>query len=73
MKNDFSLLILTLIATTATADDGLLNRELVGLRPVLQEYCLGCHSTAEKSGELDLERLKSLASVRKDVEPWQAP
>lgn len=72
MKNNFALLIFTLMATTATADDGLLNRELVGLRPVLKKYCLGCHSTAEKAGELDLERFKSLTSVRKDVEPWQA-
>lgn len=38
---------------------------------VLKTYCLGCHSTAEKQGELDLEQFHSVADMRRDVIPWQ--
>ena len=37
----------------------------------LQKYCLDCHSAAEKQGELDLERFRSVADMRRDVVPWQ--
>ncbi|MBK8091260.1 MAG: DUF1592 domain-containing protein [Verrucomicrobiaceae bacterium] len=40
-----SLLLALHAASSAHAD----------LRPILQTYCLGCHSTAEQKGELDLE------------------
>jgi DNA-binding IscR family transcriptional regulator len=38
---------------------------------VLQKYCLGCHSTAEQQGDLDLERFHSVTDIRGDVIPWQ--
>jgi hypothetical protein len=38
---------------------------------VLAEYCLGCHSSAEHQGELDLERFQSVSDIRRDVVPWQ--
>ena len=38
---------------------------------LLKLYCLDCHSTAEKQGELDLERFHSVAEMRQDVTPWQ--
>ncbi|MEJ7595937.1 MAG: c-type cytochrome domain-containing protein [Planctomycetaceae bacterium] len=38
---------------------------------VLQKYCLGCHSAAEKQGELDLEQFHSVADMRGNVVPWQ--
>lgn len=41
------------------------------VRPLLQRYCLQCHSTKEKKGSLDLERFTSLDLVRKDLGPWQ--
>jgi hypothetical protein len=41
------------------------------IRPVLQKYCLGCHSTKSKKGSLDLERFGSTDDIRKDVKPWQ--
>jgi hypothetical protein len=72
MQKALLILIPCLLAGTAVADDASLARELVDLRPVFQMYCLDCHSTQEKAGELDLERFTSLASVRKDVKPWQA-
>ncbi len=37
----------------------------------LKTYCLGCHSAAEKQGELDLEQFHSVADMRRDVIPWQ--
>ena len=41
------------------------------VRPMMQKYCLGCHSTEKHKGSLDLERFGTLAQVRKDVKPWQ--
>ena len=38
---------------------------------VLQKYCQGCHSAAEKQGELDLEQFHSVADMRGNVVPWQ--
>ncbi|MFO0807798.1 MAG: DUF1592 domain-containing protein [Gemmataceae bacterium] len=41
------------------------------VRPLVQRYCLGCHSTERKKGSLDLERFASLTDVRKDLKVWQ--
>ncbi len=40
-------------------------------KAVLQKYCVNCHSTEKKQGELDLERFKTVADLRQDVMPWQ--
>jgi hypothetical protein len=40
-------------------------------RPIIQRYCLECHSTKTREGELDLERFATLADVRKDSGAWQ--
>ena len=40
------------------------------IRPLLQQYCLTCHSTSRKIGELDLERFSDAAAVRRDLEVW---
>ena len=37
----------------------------------IKTYCLNCHSTAEKQGELDLEQFTSVADMRRNVVPWQ--
>ncbi len=42
------------------------------VRPLLKQYCLGCHSTELKKGELDLERFVSLDVARNDLKPWQS-
>jgi hypothetical protein len=42
------------------------------VRPLLDRYCLVCHSEKEKKGELDLARFTSVTVVRRDVKPWQA-
>ncbi len=35
------------------------------VRPVMKQFCLGCHSTEEEQGELDLERFATLDQVRR--------
>src|ERR1041384_6641125 len=42
-----------------------------GVRPVLKQYCLGCHSTEKHKGDLDLERFTTLDEVLKHPKPWQ--
>ena len=41
------------------------------IRPLLQQFCLECHSTLVKAGELDLERFATLADVRRGTKAWQ--
>jgi len=40
-------------------------------RPIMARYCLGCHSTAKKEGELDLERFGTLTDARRSPKAWQ--
>ena len=40
------------------------------IRPLLSRYCLGCHSTTKKVGELDLEQFTTFAAVRKGTKSW---
>ncbi|HKS38943.1 MAG TPA: DUF1592 domain-containing protein [Verrucomicrobiae bacterium] len=42
------------------------------IRPLLKEYCLGCHSTEKHKGDLDLERFTSLNEVMKHPRVWQS-
>lgn len=71
-QRTLQLLIFSFVTSTTVADDAVLQKGFEEVGAVLKEYCLGRHSTADKEGELDLERFTSLASVRKDVKPWQA-
>src|SRR5438552_4332372 len=41
------------------------------IRPLLKEFCLGCHSTEKHKGDLDLERFTSLSEVMKQPKVWQ--
>ena len=41
------------------------------VRPLLKEYCLGCHSTEKQKGDLDLERFTSAAEMLKHPKVWQ--
>ncbi len=43
-----------------------------GVRPLVQKYCVGCHSAAALKGGLDLERFAGTADVRRDLKVWQA-
>jgi hypothetical protein len=55
-----------LLAPTADADPF---REQI--RPMLQDACLGCHSTAKQKGDLDLEAFGDVASVRRRPKVWE--
>ncbi len=59
----------TLFLLPMTAADGPFERDL---QPVLKQYCLGCHSTARHTGDLDLERFTSQAEVLKHPKVWQS-
>src|SRR5260370_10174454 len=48
------------------------NEFAIVVQPLIQKYCLGCHATKKKKGDLDLERFASVEHVRKDLKPWQA-
>ena len=39
-------------------------------RPLLRGFCLDCHSTEPREGELDLERFTTLAEVRRGTKAW---
>ncbi len=41
------------------------------IRPLLQQYCLGCHSTEKHKGDLDLERFESLELILKQPGVWE--
>jgi len=41
------------------------------VRPLLQQFCLTCHSTKKREGELDLQRFRKLSDVRRDPRSWQ--
>src|SRR2546427_206082 len=40
------------------------------IRPLLKEFCLGCHSTEKHKGDIDLERFTSLSEVIKQPKVW---
>lgn len=41
------------------------------VRPLLVRYCLKCHSTRKRKGDLDLEQFASFANIGRDMRPWQ--
>ena len=41
------------------------------IRPLLARFCLECHSSKKREGELDLERFSRFADVRRDPAVWQ--
>lgn len=40
------------------------------IRPLLSTFCLDCHDSATKKGELDLERFDSLAAIAAEPKVW---
>lgn len=54
------------------ADEALqVEQQYSSVVPLMQQFCLDCHSTADAQGELDLERFQALEDMRADVKPWQ--
>ncbi len=40
------------------------------VRPLVTRYCLECHATGKREGELDLEQFATLASLRAGTKVW---
>ena len=40
------------------------------VRPLLKRFCLECHSSEQKKGELDLQKFTTLAEVRRRTKAW---
>ena len=60
----------TELANGATFDT--LEREYrIAIQPLLARFCLKCHSTGEKKGELDLERFDDLEALRAEPLVWR--
>ncbi len=64
------------MAADATADGTVsfesLSKDYDGkVRPILKQFCLGCHSTAKRKGELDLEVYAKLEDFRRSPQVWQ--
>lgn len=65
----FALVPLLLLGAAAQESD--LAREYrEKIRPLAARYCLDCHSTKDKKGDLDLERFASFDDIRKDTRAW---
>jgi hypothetical protein len=41
------------------------------IKPLVKQYCLGCHSTEKQKGDLDLERFKTIQDLIKTPKPWE--
>src|SRR5438045_8463494 len=66
-RHYFSL-CLVLIGALAAAEEPATFEQV---RPILNEYCIKCHSTAKHKGDLDLERFATLGEIRKNSKVWQ--
>src|SRR5688500_1925217 len=41
------------------------------IQPLLEQYCINCHSTEKQKGDLDLQPFASIESVKRDAKVWQ--
>lgn len=64
--------MLVITAVVGSADDAVLTKQFMDVRPLLRTFCHECHSSDARQGELDLERFETLEAVRQDLKPWQA-
>ena len=53
------------------AFDSLANEYREQVHGLVEKFCLECHSSEDKEGELDLERFATLAEVRRAPRAWQ--
>jgi len=63
-----AIVFLSLPLSVANDDVGRFQTEI---RPLLEKFCLDCHSTEEQEGELDLESFDTLEAIRGDGKVWQ--
>jgi hypothetical protein len=66
--------LLTFLGSGAVADEP--TADLGGqfntrIHPLVQQYCLDCHSAKKHKGKVDLERFASAADIGGDLETWR--
>ncbi len=66
-RNGIPAVVLLLAAWSPAGAEGEFSKHI---RPLIQRYCLSCHSTSQQIGELDLERFADAAAARRDLEVW---
>ena len=64
-------MVLALAGHAVAVEAGEGDAYLRSIHPLLDEYCLGCHSTEKQKGDLDLERFDTLEAVTKDPAVWE--
>ncbi|HEY2341543.1 MAG TPA: DUF1587 domain-containing protein, partial [Chthoniobacteraceae bacterium] len=64
----FAAAAISLAHGSSAGDDGFFQQTI---RPLLDDYCLKCHSTDEQKGDLDLEQFSSLRDIGKHPSIWQ--
>ena len=71
-----SLAVVGLTTNTLAAEPlpdplaGLADEYRTQTRPLLQQFCPSCHSSVKPAGDLDLERFKTFAEVRRGTKTW---
>jgi len=72
----FCLVLVLLFGPVIVAGDQPASFDTLGaeykrdVRPLLGRFCLECHSSKQKEGELDLQRFEALAEVRRGTKVW---
>ena len=72
----FLTLVFAFVDTTAVAKkpesfDRLYAQYRGSIRPILKQFCIGCHGAKDPQGELRLDRFKSLTDARRTPGVWQ--
>ena len=60
-----------LVAQEQRVDQALDRQYPQTIQPLLKQYCLNCHSTKAKKGELDLQRFSTIKHVQADLITWR--
>lgn len=68
-----AIFVLTFTAHSARADALAKTKDTFSqsIRPILNEYCITCHSTEKQKGDLDLERFQTLEQIKNDPATWE--
>ena len=69
----FSVIVMlgTARAKEAQPPGELLSSYSTHIRPLLERFCLECHSTEKMEGQLDLEHFTTIDHVRADLDAWE--
>src|SRR4051812_41862472 len=67
----FVVILLACISTSAFSDSPVLQKQLdETVKPFVGKYCVGCHSGAQPTAQLDLKSYTSVDQVKEDFARW---